>query len=814
VSRKRKKFRRAPKIEAPAAPAPSPKAPPAPPAPFVLSPAKAWPLTAGWAILIAILVLAFYFPRLIDAHFGLLDDGVTLSNSRYVLTHPLSAWMIGREHGRWMPNYYWHYAIYYLIAGAQANLFYALHLTLLGVSAWLVLAITRALGASRPQSLLAALFFLLNDATVACYHTLSKSEPLQLVWLLAALALAFGAGWRRLVLAGCCMLLALLSKETSMAIAPAAVVWAGLEFWRERSENRARRFLLASLPALAVAGGTIFLVKSRVPASAYAGGYRLDLEQLHSSVFACSSWLLRSYFFALPLLFVLPLVWNRLTVPTRRGFVGGAIGWLFFFSIMLPWLGPGGYHFLVANAALGCALGFAAPELYALARGLSGGLGAILKAAVVLACLIFPLNVADSYTNSRAQLLVDRENARMLERLARLPQGARVAWNWSENEAYMEAGMHLGSLYGRPDIKLRAFDGDHRKWAAEGPYFIVTPIERNTAGLAIRLGLGGELASEVSSTVARLVSGLGEPRRETLSSETAVFDVAFDRLPYWWGAKSQNVRKRPFFWPHRVMYGWELYEVTAPAPPPLRWVGYRKDGTWEIVENKRVLHRFRFGRPGDVPVAGDFQQNGTLAVGVFHPGDGQWSIDLDLDGRADVTFRLPDTQLEDMPLVADWDGDGRDTPGLYRPSTSKWRTWNNFPPAGEPRTVTVETLIADIPMPLAWLGKRAGVLPSLYRPGGEILAGDRWGTFPWACTDGAPGRAQPVIADWSGFGIQAASFVSEARLTPRVLHCRGGLTTPMPTIQLKPDVIYFAGTWKLPANLRKSGSAPGGPAPR
>ena len=80
--------------------------------------------------------------------------------------------------------------------------------------------------------------------------------------------------------------------------------------------------------------------------------------------------------------------------------------------------------------------------------------------------------------------------------------------------------------------------------------------------------------------------------------------------------------------------------------------------------------RFFFGNPGDLPLAGDFDGDGCDTVSIYRSSDASWHIINDLGandgglGVADFSFMFGD--VGDVPLVGDWDNDGIDTVGLHR----------------------------------------------------------------------------------------------------------------------------------------------------
>ena len=97
----------------------------------------------------------------------------------------------------------------------------------------------------------------------------------------------------------------------------------------------------------------------------------------------------------------------------------------------------------------------------------------------------------------------------------------------------------------------------------------------------------------------------------------------------------------------------------------------RDTGDWFDSDTETVYH---YGRPGDFPICGDWDGNGTDGIGVVRGntwflrnaasgGDGQREFGY---GRAD-----------DFPLVGDWNGDGSDTPGVVRGNIWFLRNFNS-----------------------------------------------------------------------------------------------------------------------------------------
>ena len=98
---------------------------------------------------------------------------------------------------------------------------------------------------------------------------------------------------------------------------------------------------------------------------------------------------------------------------------------------------------------------------------------------------------------------------------------------------------------------------------------------------------------------------------------------------------------------------------------------------------------YEFGNPGDIPVAGDWDGDGTDSTGLRRPEDGfVYLRNSNSTGIADISYFFGDPG--DLPVAGDWDDDGVDTFGLFRPSNSTFYLKN-----------THNTGVADLSFPLS-----------------------------------------------------------------------------------------------------------------
>jgi uncharacterized protein YkwD len=139
---------------------------------------------------------------------------------------------------------------------------------------------------------------------------------------------------------------------------------------------------------------------------------------------------------------------------------------------------------------------------------------------------------------------------------------------------------------------------------------------------------------------------------------------------------------------------------------------------------------YRFGETGDVPVAADYNGDGSDDVAVYRPSSGMWYISTLGD------FRFG--EAGDVLVPADYNGDGREDVAVYRPSHGMWyiSTLGNFH-FGE---------AGDIPVPGDYNGDGWDDI-AVYRPSTGVWYISTRGNFAY----GQAGDI-PVPADYNGDG--------------------------------------------------------------
>jgi alpha-tubulin suppressor-like RCC1 family protein len=191
-------------------------------------------------------------------------------------------------------------------------------------------------------------------------------------------------------------------------------------------------------------------------------------------------------------------------------------------------------------------------------------------------------------------------------------------------------------------------------------------------------------------------------------------------------------------------------------------------GTWVIDKNNNFawdgtatdrLVYWSLGRPGEIPMAGDWNGDGVKKVGLYV--DGTMQLDYNGNGQWDgptvdklVFFGGPGY----VPFVGDWDGNGTDNIAVYKNGSWLFDLNGNFAWDG----TTVDRAMywstgkaGEIPLLGDWNGDRK-IEIGLYVDGTWVLDYNSNGVWDGPTVDkllfyGGPGF-EPVVGDWSGAG--------------------------------------------------------------
>jgi len=168
------------------------------------------------------------------------------------------------------------------------------------------------------------------------------------------------------------------------------------------------------------------------------------------------------------------------------------------------------------------------------------------------------------------------------------------------------------------------------------------------------------------------------------------------------------------------------------------------DGVWySRFTGSGLTSAFRWGVPGDVPVASDYDGDGKVDVAVYRPSEGVWYIQQSSTASA-VAYRWGASS--DVPVPADYDGDGKTDIAIFREGV--WYLW--YSSTGG--TAAVRWGVKnDLPVPGDYDGD-GKIDIAVYRPSEGVwyLMYSSTGTTN-ASRWGSPGDV-PVQADYDGDG--------------------------------------------------------------
>lgn len=78
---------------------------------------------------------------------------------------------------------------------------------------------------------------------------------------------------------------------------------------------------------------------------------------------------------------------------------------------------------------------------------------------------------------------------------------------------------------------------------------------------------------------------------------------------------------------------------------------------------------FQYGNLGWIPIAGDWDGNGYWSIGLYNPATSTFYLrNMNSSGPADYTFQYGNTNW--VPLAGDWDANGTTTIAVYDPATA------------------------------------------------------------------------------------------------------------------------------------------------
>jgi len=538
--------------------------------------------TVGWLAPIALAGLVM-LPRLASPQFGLLDDGLTLQTGHEVLGRWSSTLSLIPETGRFFPAYWFVYSAIVGIVGVRSLAFFAVNALLLAGLLASLARLVRLGGGTRLQAAVAVVLFALCGPTIESFYTLSKAEPLQLMWigvsLLATTASATEARRARraalITLAVVASLLAHATKETSVVLVPISLGWLAVERWSSGDRGSGTRFaatyaLINVVAATGFIGLRWYYVPLGLAEGTYTRAYALDTRAIGAALFRISAWLVRDFLFLLPVLAVTVPSRLRGRPAWRRPILYACVwmaGWL---AVYLPW--PVTFEYYLLPFAFGAAAlgGTVTGDSWASrSREHSVARRCVAWSVLVASGLLWLGATVNAIADARVQLTVDRSNADLVSFLAGLPSRSRVVVNTAVNEYLIELPMHLSQIKRRSDIVVEHVTRMPPDGSSSADVFMVTAEMANKPGPTVRVALDEPGVKHDNAMLGAVLTGRAEPVYRA-AQHTHLVEFAIHRLlchvtasPFTdatYCPADRGVIDRRIF-----SYGWQVHRLMRPA---------------------------------------------------------------------------------------------------------------------------------------------------------------------------------------------------------------------------------------------------------
>ena len=202
-------------------------------------------------------------------------------------------------------------------------------------------------------------------------------------------------------------------------------------------------------------------------------------------------------------------------------------------------------------------------------------------------------------------------------------------------------------------------------------------------------------------------------------------------------------------------------------------VGWWCDGQVRLRTANGTVHRYAYGRSGDVPIVADWDGDGRDTVSVIR--DGTWFLNDTLaGGAASRSFTYGRVTRGDVPIAGAWTGGSRDLPGIVRD-----RQWHlRFLQSGgnaDQMFVYGRLTRGDLPLWGDWNGSGRDTV-GVVREGRWLLRNELAGGS--ADLSYVYGRVLvgdlPVTGDWNGDDRDTPAIVRDGRWLLKLEHGGGG----------------------------------------
>jgi len=527
-----------------------------------------------------ILVIIVMIPRLISPQFGFFDDARMLAQGENFL-HGDFSMSHDKQAGRFRPIYWLYYTLIYSFAGYKPFWFFLGNLIIFLILLYQIRVILKKMGFADWQIFLTSLIFIFSMPIIENFYTLSKGEPPQLVFLLAAIIVLermkeenrIPRRWILALLSAISILMATMIKETAVVMLPLTILWATYLFLtRDASLKKERKTYLLFLGSVALGVLLYFILRSIWGAPPLMGGTYTDryLTTLSSYIDKILRWTTQFAFYFLYLIpvatIILLLFFNKSKLKKQELFnLHQWIGWcLLWFAILIPWEYAELYFLLPFGLGSAILIGLASPLIW---KGIKEN-NKIKRFSIITLCimagLLFLLTLPNYLTDANTQLTLDRINHELLVyAVNHLPEGGSVFTNIETSNEYSEKlELFLREHYHRNDITYGNINAQRlENLGDETGAIILMPFIENQPRLTVRAGIEEIYQSPWNTKMLQATEG----NREQLTSISDSFQIFNINLPILvcplLGEIGFCENPDPVIDTRLLTYGWEVYQI-------------------------------------------------------------------------------------------------------------------------------------------------------------------------------------------------------------------------------------------------------------
>jgi hypothetical protein len=473
-------------------------------------PASSW-FSRNWIYAPLLLGILIMLPRLLNPSFGLMDDGRAITISQGLLNGKFDlSWDV--VSGRARPIYWLAFAFWYILVGGHPFWYFLGNLAVFSITTFLLIYLVRSLGGTKLQACLTGLVFVLSTSVIENIYTLSKAENFQVMLMVSAITICVLAArsvkssirWMLVAASILALLVACLTKESTILLLPISLVWWGIGWLGGRKQlpssglvkGVSGYLVLSSLVSGVIfyLGRTAFLNASKILGVGQSSGFSFSPGNLVDGMIRWGGWLLRDYLWLFPMLLVVLIACLARRRWPRSGLWWLALVWMaFWLGMYIPWRFAVEYYLMPFAAGTAVLSGVLLAELVDLLKGAGGVWKGVSIATLSLTGLLLLVSQGNSYTDAAIQLAQDSANTRLLEYIAEnASPNAQVVVNLQIANEYIEQmQLMLANYYHRPDLTLVNYQGEdlsQLKSGARATYFVTAELG-NQPKMTVRMGL-------------------------------------------------------------------------------------------------------------------------------------------------------------------------------------------------------------------------------------------------------------------------------------------------------------------------------------